>query len=292
MHNDINRYRTKACYQRNMMWGQAIALLVVLIFVLFMTLLSQAPDEPSHSIFNDVRVNDPALLTPSQSKPARRNVSSRAQSVGEFHGQFGVKIKIIPDYEALPSPIAKPPKIYALDTTPYLIDEEISISEFDTGAYGAYVPYDGDYSYMPATAEPVNRPCDVLTKIDPDYPAVAIDARKEGEVLIIIPLDADGNKTIFSADIAQDFEAGGYHVYSRKFKVYGNQKKMFEAVIAFEEPTDWFFAGNLLKVLSQWTFTPTIENGMAVASYISIRCTYCLGDNCLRYEYDISRSVN
>jgi hypothetical protein len=274
------------------MWGQAVVMLAVLVFVLFLALFSQTHEEPSNAIFTDVHVNNQKLKTPSKSLPTKRNVGSRSQSQGKFQGQFGVKIRIIRDYLAVPVPTAKQPEIYALDATSFLIDEEISISDFDSGSYGAYVPDDGDYLYMIEPAvEPVNRPCNVFEKVDPKYPIVAIDAQKEGEVVVIIPLDADGNKTVFPIGIAQEFEADGYRVYLRKYKVYGYQKRIFNVAVVYEEPTDWFFASNLLKAVSQWKFTPTIENGMAVASYISIRCYYCLGNNCLPFEYDIIRAA-
>ena len=54
--------------------------------------------------------------------------------------------------------------------------------------------------------------------------------------------------------------------------------------IISEEPADWFFADNLIKVFPEWSFLPRIEKGKAIGSYLKIKYSFCLGITCSRND--------
>ncbi len=265
----------------------AVAIVIVVLPVCYFNRQS-TPASTSQLSFQDIYVQDHAMMTPISVLPTKRNVGGRAQQSDGFVGQFGIKLRIIPDGQVAPVPKTPPPKVYAQELAPVLIDPNVSISDLDEGKAGVYVPEDALYSFElkeRAPEEPINRPCSVLTKVDPEYPRVAEDASKEGQVVLILPIDASGNKSIFPDDLSRDFAKRGYRVRTLKYEVAGGIEREFNVVIAREEPADWFFASNLLKVIPQWTFTPWIENSRPVSAFLTIRYDYCLAQHCSRYEF-------
>ncbi|MEA2031904.1 MAG: hypothetical protein U9N55_09975 [candidate division Zixibacteria bacterium] len=295
MHSDYqlsSRHQLKACYQRNMMIGMLGAIVIFVLPVCYFSWQS-APESTSPLTFQNIYVQDHTMMT--SASPTKRNVGGRMQSMLGFHGQFGIKLRIIPDGQVTPIPKAPSPKVYAQELAPILTDPNISISDMDEGVTGSYVPEDAAYSFeynADTPAELTNRPCTVLTKVDPEYPRVAEEAGKEGQVVLILPIDAVGFKSVFPDDLSRDFEKRGYRVQTLEYEVAGVVKREFNVVVAKEEPADWFFASNLLKVISQWAFTPWIEDGKPVSAFLTISYNYCLAQNCLRYEFKRKENVS
>lgn len=268
------------------MIGMLGAIVVFVLPVLFFSWQS-APKSTTPTTFQNIYVQDHAVMTPPSASPTKRNVGGRMRLTQGFHGQFGIKLRIIPDGPVVPVPAVPPPKVYTQELAPDIVDSDISISDLDEGVTGAYIPEDGVYSFednVDTPTEPINRPSTVLTKVDPEYPRVAEDAGKEGQVVFILPIDAAGYKSVFPDDLSRDFEKRGYRVQTLEYEVAGGVKREFDVVIAKEEPADWFFASNLLRVISQWTFTPWIEDSKPVSAFMTIRYRYCLAENCSQYE--------
>lgn len=281
-----SRHQLKASYQRNMMIGMLGAIVLFVLPVCYFSWQS-APEPVSPLTFQNIYVQDRTVMTPPSASPTKRNVGGRTQLMQGFKGQFGIKLRIIPDRAILPKPAVPAPKVFVQELPPVLTDSDLSISNLFEGAAGPYVPDDALYSFksgVDTPAEPVNRACTVLTKVDPEYPRVAEDAGKEGHVIVILSIDAGGNKSTFPDDLCRDFEKRGYRIKTIEYDVGGGINREFDVVVVKEEPADWFFASNLLRVIPQWTFTSWIKDSRPVSSFLTIRYRYCLIGNCLRYE--------
>jgi hypothetical protein len=115
-----------------------------------------------------------------------------------------------------------------------------------------------------------------MNRVDPEYPFVALDAGREGEVIILLYVDVNGLPAKFPSWLQGD----NIGVYS--FQTHGIEHSANFAIK--EEPKGWFFGANLLKVLPQWSFAPRIENGQPVNSLLRIRYRFCLGGDCSRLQ--------
>jgi hypothetical protein len=118
----------------------------------------------------------------------------------------------------------------------------------------------------------------VLVKQDPEYPMVARKARKEGEVKILVYVDEHGVLTPFPSEIVRD-----KRVKPLQYVIDGHPQTLEYCVIS-EEPRDWFFAKNLIKVLPVWRFAPKTAMGAPVGDFLVIGYKYCLGINCSSLE--------
>lgn len=281
MYRDINRLKFKASYQKNMMlaWLPVVCIIVIpaIIFSHYFTGRSRTLIIPTENIITDIN-NSSGFIVPQSNKRNQRQ-SSRPD---HFSKQLFINVVITSDY----SPEVHSPEIVPLEFP--ILDKDqnndleivLNSSEnfpFDTksGTGGSGSAEYFDY-YRPKL---VNKPCEVIEKEDPFYPQIAEDDGIEGEVAVILYINYDGEKANFPPLIAEEFRSRGYPIIRMKHKKRGGINQ-FEAILVYEQPRDWFFADNLLKVLPRWIFSPTIEKNQPVASFITIRYNYCLSTNC------------
>jgi hypothetical protein len=161
--------------------------------------------------------------------------------------------------------------------------EDMTVYSFSPTAgidTGIYVAPGDDIIFGASGSEPrrevVNRQIEVVVRVDPEYPLVARNAGKEGEIIALVYIDTTGELGLFPDWIT------GEEIRTLEFAVNGRRKSANYAL--YEDPTGWFFADNFLKVLPGWRFVPRIEDSRPVASLLRIRYHFCLGVNCLRYE--------
>jgi len=184
--------------------------------------------------------------------------------------------------QSLLEPIALPPPIFSDDMGPDgLYDTAIwSLSPDESADTGVHIPLNVDFIASQYDDEPapalVNRGVRVAVRVDPEYPFVAKDTDKEGEITILIYIDSTGELTTFPDWIQ------GEGIQTLEFTVNGRDKSINYAVR--EDPPGWYFADNFLKVLPQWKFSPRIENSRPVPALLRIKYYFCLGVNCSKYE--------
>ena len=150
------------------------------------------------------------------------------------------------------------------------------------GEKGLFLPEDYTTASLLLPPEvvrpPANRDIDVVYKLDPEYPFVARDAGKEGGITVLVYIDSTGELSTFPPWIA------GEGIQTLEYTV-GNRTKVFNYAVK-EDPPDWFFAQNFIKVLRTWVFAPRIVDGNPVNSLLRIKYRFCLGQNCIRYELE------
>lgn len=281
MYRDINRFKFKASYQKNMMlaWLPVLFIIIIpaIIFSNYFTEKSGTLIIPSENILTDINYS-------SGSSSPHNNNRNQQQLLQQdiLSKQLFVNVVITSDY----SPVVQSPEIEPLEF-PILNTDQISDLEIDLNG-NENLRFDakggdggtGSSEYFDYhRSKSVNKQCEVIEKEDPFYPQVAEDDGIEGEVAVILYINFDGEKTTFPEQIAEEFRARGYTVIRMKQKKRGGVIQ-FDAVLVYEQPCDWFFGDNLLKVLPRWIFSPTIEKNQPVASFITIRYNFCLSTNC------------
>ena len=133
--------------------------------------------------------------------------------------------------------------------------------------------------------EPVIVPCSVLVAVSPEYPWVARERSKEGAAGIIVCIDESGKVTLFPGDVADAFRARNLSVEMMSIKVDG-QRRQFNYVVTYEEPSGWFFAKKVAEVLPTWVFEPSTIDGQVVKSLIPIGHAFCMTEDC-RFEKEL-----
>lgn len=271
-------------YQRNMLHG---LLLTCLLSVGFGAWVLSFGDnsrklEPHIPAVSNVVVPDRGA-TDSSNQGTIRNVAGFNPFAARHEGFLGF-IDLRPIIEA-PTPTIEAQLVYSFELPPSEFDDNgasFSLSEGnDTGVYVS-----DDYSAVWDEFEPepvlASRGIAVAHKIEPEYPFVAQEARKEGTVTVLVYVDSAGALAMFPE------WADGEGIKILEFKVRGERRSINYAVR--EEPTDWFFASNVLRVLPEWRFIPKIERGRPVSSLLLITCNFCFDRNCLQFELEWLRS--
>ena len=263
MASDMNRTqinRLKTTYQRNMLIGQAISIIAVLVYcVLFLESPFSKP-EKDKIIKENLYIRDSKIKSDIKAA-GKRNIGGWPMQQRDGFLGFNVKFRFIDD-NGHTMATAPEPEIYIPDK-PYLDPALLSFSEIDGDGNALYISQNTEYIYEPGEAKPaINHDVVILDKPDPEYPAVAKAAGIEGETRILIYIDNTGNIGPFPLQTDNgDIKIVNYFILS-------------------EEPKDWFFAGNLLKALNKWRFCPRIESGKKVGAYLKVKYIYCLGIDC------------
>jgi hypothetical protein len=273
-----NRYRLKAAYQRNMTVGMLVAAVVLVAPSLFLALI-ESPPHPTLRLLPfpaDIGV-PPRSKTISMVRP-------RYDGPG-FHGQFGVDVVVVPDSPE-PDIITKPPAAnLRVPAVPELSDA-IAVATEDgenLGFGGEAIPSDVDF-FIDTTPSPLDRDSIIVVeKTDPNYPPIAIRTQKEGRVSVLLYVNELGELDRFPDDIKRDAR-----IKTLDYVLDGRRHKL-EYYIVSEEPKDWFFARNLLKVLPSWRFLPEVDRGTPVGDYLIITYNYCIGLNCARLDLQSRR---
>lgn len=270
-------------YQRNMLYGLLLASGLAVLVAVYIAALD-TPRSPTHYravVWTEHPARQEELLTASSSPSLISPLGVRPASLDGFLGFRNIR----PTGD-VPVPGASPESVELPTGT-----LEVAFSDATIGGIG---DFDGGLDYLPVNAaimsEPVtepgrqsvNRDILVVNRVDPEYPWVAREEGKEGEIIVLVYLDSTGNLSTFPDWIT------GNGIRTLEYTVDG-RTALAEYALS-ERPEGWYFASNFLKVLPHWRFAPCIENGRPVASLLRIKYTFCLGINCSKYELQQVRS--
>jgi hypothetical protein len=272
MVSSYGAHEIKSSYQRHMLYGMVLAACVLVVPAWLYTQFGA--DQDYFSVTHETyRFVPRPGWNSSEGKP--RRLPSHEQP---FHGQINVRVTVIPDH---PVVALHPPKAVPVEIHPVMADaipnlgQSVSNSP-DTGIFSDPLGA-GNGDGIAGIPEKVFNDRDtvgVLVKPDPEYPIVARQARKEGEVRILVYVDEHGVLTPFPSEIVRD-----KRVKPLQYVIDGHPQTLEYCVIS-EEPKDWFFARNLIKVLPVWKFAPKTAMGAPVGDFLVIGYKYCLGINC------------
>ena len=273
----------RASYQRSFILGWIVILTISATFGWWIKSFDSPTTVSESYTVRDIRI-DPETKPSDSVLTARTSIHNKWKPYPEHRGFLGFDIKIIPDKNMEITPPQTPlelPEVYSDaegDTSVVL-----SFSPIESDDTGVYIPEIVGHGYkkFEDESEPINRDIAVIYKVDPDYPIVAEEAGKEGKVILLIHVDEEGNLSLFPEGVEGSSERP---IQMLKFSVNG-RKDSLEYVIATEEPKDWFFASNLVKVIPDWKFRPSIENGVPVPKFLFITYDFCLGINCTKIEF-------
>lgn len=276
----LSLHEQKNKYQRNMLFGLGMCVMLSLGFGLWVRSLDgSTPRSASPTVVPNLVTPDRDLVEPSE-KPAMVAVGGINPYAIAHDGFLGF-VNLRPVCQA-PELIAERPDVYDPDLAPLGIDSTPSFSTVEGDEEGLFLPeeYTIADAYLPPenVRPPVTRQVQVVYKPDPEYPFVARDAGKEGNITVLVYIDSAGELTTFPDWI------GGEEIQTFEYMV-GSARRIVNYAVK-EEPPGWFFAKNFLKVLPEWVFAPSIRNGKPVSSLLRIKYNFCLGSNCLRYELE------
>jgi len=253
--------RLKTTYQRNMLLGQLLSALIVLILYVALCLFNQGYREPVVIINRkNIVVLDPLKIDPPKKKGLNRpsNITEKNPPVCGH----GIKIRTV----ELKNKIEIYDNSLPLETLekPFIDSGIISFSVQEGKDQTFVIETDAAYPVIKVSNLAKSIEPKVIKKIDPTYPPVALDAGKEGEVAILIFIDSSGEISRFPYENAE------------------GRVDFVKYLLIYEYPKGWFFADNLIKTLPGWHFAPAVENGKTICSYLKIKYTYCFGLDCSR----------
>jgi hypothetical protein len=199
----------------------------------------------------------------SHSKIGRAISAMSGKNYAGFLG-FGPRLCIVPDQ---PEVIVVTPRISISKPIPIAPVAEAgfeTVPAFSTDGLDVASLPGGDYlpeADTVGTASLLNHDVVVVQKTDPEYPLVARQARKEGEVTLRVCVGSNGQLKPFDVETV------------RRHKRVVQQVRY---VVLHEEPAGYFFAESLVKVLPSWLFIPKIENGLAIEAQLNVRYRFVL----------------
>jgi hypothetical protein len=272
----------KQKYQRNMLCAIGIVATLSLLLAVAVTLNNSHNQHDAVTIAQadmDRSVHILRMMT-ERPKPVERHVTAPKPEAPRDLGLLD-DIRTTPDA----------PEQIPFDST--VIFTDVPIGDPDTiQSYSELIGDTGVGIYPSApqesVAEPEVAPCSVLVAVPPEYPWVAREQRKEGVVGIIVCVDESGRVTLFPEEIIEQFTARQLAVETMSVKV-DEQKRKFNYVVTYEEPSGWFFAKKVEEVLPRWVFQPSTLDGQAVKSLIPIGHAFCLTGDCT-FEYGTLRN--
>jgi hypothetical protein len=276
MYSSYGAQELKSSYQRHMLVGMLFAAVVLVVPGWLFSRMGPQTDSVSVNHEN-YRYVPPPGWNSTEGKPRRLYAQEHP-----FHGQMNVRVTVVPDHPAVtvlrpkPAPVEIRPVI--ADAVPSLgqmvsnsPDSGIFSDPFGTGI-------DDGAAGIPKEFYTDRDTIGVVVKKDPEYPIVATQSRKEGAVSVLVYVDERGVLTPFPSEIVRD-----KRVKPLQYVLEG-QKQTLEYCVISEEPKDWFFAKNLIKVLPDWRFAPKTAMGAPVGDFLVISYKYCLGINCSSLE--------
>jgi len=274
-------------YQRNMVSGMVVAaLLSIGLAFWIITLDDQSVQtrrmESAAFTIENIIISDTSMII-HEDHPAKTILARMNPFADEHIGFLGfTNLRPRKDMPILP---LNPPLVMTTDPeqATEAFPEVTSFSLTPGDDTGIYIPYGYilDPSRIASLSKNtdsrfVDHPCTVLTKVDPQYPYVAQDAGKEGQVTVVVSLDDEGHMTSLPADMAQEFADRGCRIHAVQYEVSASMSRTVEVAVIKEAPPDWFFAANLLKVISEWRFDPWVVDGTPVSSFMTISYQYRL----------------
>jgi hypothetical protein len=271
-------YELKAAYQRNMLFSMLLTCLISVAVALVVLFAAPSPTgltSRGQGVKNSIL--DRPNLTGGSKSPARSAQASlnALNPYARVHKGFLGFRRINPAAQGPSLPNVKLPRPSGLQSAGLVLDSVGSFSamEGDGGGDGPYVPLTDDY-FLPGDSTSstnlsasLDRDIQVLTRVDPEYPIVALDRRMEGHIAVLVFIGADGRLSTFP-----DWLEGNRA--SLRYSFDGIEGTLEYAMT--EDPADWFFGANFLKVLPRWQFIPRLENGEPVGSMLIIKYTFSL----------------
>ncbi len=266
-------------YQRNLFYALLITILCALFSAGYLAFLKPNINQPvsiipANLIFHD---NEPASQSePIQAKHLLREFNPYNSQHNGFLGFVDIEID-----QYVSQPIISSRPVPEVENISISSDDMIfSFSIIEGDDTGIYFPSEGDLTFASRFSgidyDPISREVQVIHDVEPEYPWVANDAGKEGEVIFLVYIDSLGNLSSFQDRVSGD------DIEMFQYMDNGNIR---DASFAYrEEPQGWYFAQNFIKVLPEWKFSPKIVHGKPVGSFLRIKQYYCLGLNCMRFE--------
>ncbi|HWR83796.1 MAG TPA: hypothetical protein VN285_10860 [Candidatus Deferrimicrobium sp.] len=156
-----------------------------------------------------------------------------------------------------------------------------------------------DLALGPEHGESVKQNVRLVRKVDPEVPELAQQYGREGEVDVLLYIDAAGQATPFSAHIdtwdqaapyverpgqssnaleTQYFSCRWHNGDSAQLKVYidsCSSHNELPNLVLRENPKQYGFAINLLDVLPKWRFAPAVDDRQPVGQFVIIKFRYC-----------------
>ena len=271
-------YELKAAYQRNMLCGMILAYITMAAIGLVVLLANQSAT--AHNPRGRGGKEAPSNATSRSTmptRPAEASLYGLNPYAREHRGFMGFR-RLRAAAQGPTLPTVRIPNAHKNESNGLIIDSIASFSTAEGDGDGAYVPFTDDY-FLPADSDDMtvtlNREMQVLTRVDPEYPRVALDSHIEGRIAVLLYVDAQGRLTTFP-----DWLKGERR--SLRHSVDGVKRTIDYTMI--EEPADWFFGANFLKVLPRWQFIPRIENGEPVESALIIKYTFCVVTGCAKFQ--------
>ncbi|MCP4684077.1 MAG: hypothetical protein GY867_01395 [bacterium] len=270
-------------YQRNMLIGLCVSALLACGAGVYLSTLQALPGQTIPELACDLQPYD--KTDSSQTEPGSDGPGSGGfNPYAEQHQGFMGFATLYPRQNV---PIPAVTRIPSYDLSPDAPESDatlLSYSPFEGDQTGLYVPdgigFAGAVGAVRRT-EPLNRDIVVVRKVDPEYPYVARMAGKEGQLIVLVYLDSLGRLSEFPPWVSGEGKC------TLKYRVAG--RRMTADYAYSEDPTDWFFAPNFLRVLPEWRFAPRIENGRPVSSLLRIRYSFCLGLDCGTFRLETLR---
>ncbi len=277
-----SRHRMKASYQLNMVLAQVCVVVLVALAVVALEFVDspvgppqrQGQLPPEHGVRKRFLPEIPKYPHDSWRVPFRH------RRYGSHEGFLGY-VRLRPT-SATPVAVTLPSQVVASESA--IIgpgEDNPAAGPEGWGREGSFGPGVDDW-LEPALPDPptsvrsLNRPIGVVRRVDPEYPYVAREANKEGEIIVLVYVDSVGELSTFPDWLQGD------GIQTLEHTVNGKPRTLSYAVR--ESSPGWFFAANFLKVLPQWRFVPRVSDSQPVGAPLRIKYTYCLGINCAHYE--------
>lgn len=249
--------RLKTTYQRNMLIGHGVSIVLVLLCCLFFYGDTYIREDISQSFTSSVIIENQDDCNNKTPISGKITVGGRMPEMRRGFLGFNIDFNIIPETSI--GPISIPSPSIFQPNQPLIQPDNISFTPIDGDQLGVYTPDGYDYIFrLEKQIQSVERDVIVLRKRDPDYPLVAQERGVEGEVIILVYVNDKGVMTPFPVQ-SED-----------------GQVQMLEYYVIMENPKDWFFVKKLVEVLPQWKFSPKIANGNAIGGFLNIRYSFVL----------------
>ncbi len=270
-------------YQRNMLIGLCVSVLAASGAGVYLSTLQALPGQTIPELACDLHLyakTDSSRTNSESVEPGSGGFNPYAEQHQGFMGFATLYPRSI-------VPIAAKIHIPSYDLSPDAPEDDaalLSYSPFEGSSDGVYIPDGIGYAQAGGPAfrtEPLNRDIVVVRMVDPEYPYVARMAGKEGQLVVLVYLDSLGRLSEFPPWVAGEGKCE---------LEYGVEDRPVTADYAYtEDPPDWFFVENFLKVLPEWRFAPRLENGRPVRALLRIRYSFCLGLDCGTFRLETLR---
>jgi len=264
----INRpSRLQTTYQRNLMIGMLTTIALVVIpcsaIIYFEDKGNVAVEVVSNSLigapttfeFEAAGSNVGMVLPPGSPRSG-------------FLGFVGGNVRIVSEWTAVTTAEFRS-GVSAYDLSPEVGEPSLSATDgWGSGSFLSGGPPLSGYKPMSLNAE-------IIVTEEPEYPWVALEARKEGTVIFVLQIGKTGELAPFSVRaLRTDRSAVNMEVY-----VDGTNDELL-VLFLDEDPEGWFFRDKVEDVVFRWVFVPAVEEDVPVSRFVEVTYRFCLTDRC------------